>query len=64
MPTHDHVNIGIGVNEPMSAKSLRAVAEFEYLYTNKAANLFDPQLVADLAGQRAPTARTPTRWPR
>ena len=51
MPTHDHVNIGIGVNEPMSAKSLRAVAEFEYLYTNKAANLFDPQLVADLAGQ-------------
>ena len=27
------------------------MAEFEYLYTNKAANLFDPQLVADLAGQ-------------
>lgn len=51
MPTHDHVNIGIGVNDPMSAKSLRAVAEYEYLYTNKAANLFDAQLVADLAGQ-------------
>lgn len=51
MPTHDHVNIGIGTNDPMSDKSLRAVAEFEYLYTNKAANLFDAQLVADLAGQ-------------
>lgn len=51
MPTHDHVNIGIGTDDPMSEKSLRAVAEFEYLYTNKAANLFDPQLVSDLAGQ-------------
>jgi hypothetical protein len=51
MPTHDHVNIGIGTNDPLSDKSLRAVAEFEYLYTNKAANLFDPQLVSDLAGQ-------------
>ncbi len=51
MPTHDHMNIGIGINDPMSAKSLRAVAEFEYLYTNKADNLFDPQLVSELAGQ-------------
>ncbi|AKP89774.1 S-layer protein [Achromobacter ruhlandii] len=51
MPTHDHVNIGIGTHDPLSDRSLRAVAEFEYLYTNKAANLFDAQLVADLAGQ-------------
>lgn len=51
MPTHDHVNIGIGVNDPMSAKSLQAVAEFEYLFTNRDPALFDPLLVSRLAGQ-------------
>ena len=50
MPTHDHVNIGIGLNDPMSAASLQAVAEFEYLFTNRAANLFDPALVSRLSG--------------
>ncbi|WP_144639197.1 S-layer protein [Bordetella genomosp. 13] len=50
MPTHDHVNIGIGVDDPMSAASLQAVAEFEYLFTNRAANLFDPALVSRLSG--------------
>ncbi|QVQ27431.1 S-layer protein [Achromobacter deleyi] len=51
MPTHDHVNIGIGVNDPLSAKSLEAVAEFEYLFTNRDPNLFDPLLVSRLAGE-------------
>lgn len=51
MPTHDHVNIGIGVNDPLSAKSLQAVAEFEYLFTNRDPALFDPLLVSRLAGE-------------
>ncbi|WP_420042509.1 S-layer protein [Bordetella genomosp. 13] len=51
MPTHDHVNIGIGVNDPMSAESLEAVAEFEYLFTNRAPALFDPVLVDRLSGE-------------
>ncbi|CAB3639560.1 S-layer protein [Achromobacter pestifer] len=51
MPTHDHVNIGIGVNDPLSAKSLEAVAEFEYLFTNRDPALFDPLLVSRLAGE-------------
>ena len=51
MPTHDHVNIGIGVNDPLSAKSLEAVAEFEYLFTNRDPSLFDPLLVSRLSGE-------------
>ncbi|WP_066422006.1 CehA/McbA family metallohydrolase domain-containing protein [Bordetella ansorpii] len=49
MPTHDHVNIGIGVNDPMSDASLTAVAEFEYLFTNRPASMFDPALVTRLS---------------
>lgn len=51
MPTHDHVNIGIGTDDPMSAKSLEAVAEFEYLFTNRDPALFDPLLASRLSGQ-------------
>lgn len=51
MPTHDHVNVAIGMNEPFSERSLRAVAEFEYLFTNRDPALFDADLVAGLADQ-------------
>lgn len=51
MPTHDHVNVGIGVNDPMSPAALQAVAEFEYLFTNRDPNLFDPALVSRLSGE-------------
>ena len=48
MPTHDHVNIGIGLEAPYAEDSLRAVAEFEYLFTNRDPALFDAGLVDDL----------------
>ena len=48
MPSHDHVNIGIGMEDPYGEESLRAVAEFEYLFTNRDPALFDPALVASL----------------
>jgi len=48
MPSHDHVNIGIGMEAPYGEESLRAVAEFEYLFTNRDPALFDPALVASL----------------
>jgi hypothetical protein len=48
MPSHDHVNIGIGMEDPYGEDSLRAVAEFEYLFTNRDPALFDPALVASL----------------
>ncbi|CAB3823283.1 hypothetical protein LMG26689_00576 [Achromobacter animicus] len=51
MPTHDHVNIGIGYDDPQSPRSLEAVAEFEYLFTNRDPNLFDPLLVSRLSGE-------------
>ncbi|MGI9574474.1 S-layer protein [Alloalcanivorax xenomutans] len=67
MPTHDHVNVGIGVDDPMSEANLQAVAEFEYLFTTRDASLFDPALVESLGDQpRANTthedALTALRW--
>ncbi|CAM3847711.1 hypothetical protein EV679_3307 [Kerstersia gyiorum] len=51
MPTHDHVNIGIGLDAPFSAESLTAVAEFEYLFTSRDAALFDASLVERLSAE-------------
>tara|TARA_A100001391_G_scaffold4688_1_gene3304 strand:- start:14279 stop:15913 length:1635 start_codon:yes stop_codon:yes gene_type:complete len=51
MPTHDHVNIGIGLEDPYGDDSLRAVAEFEYLFTNRDPALFDADLVDFLSDQ-------------
>ena len=51
MPTHDHVNIGIGLGDPYGEDSLRAVAQFEYLFTNRDPALFDPALVASVSDQ-------------
>ncbi|MBL7250160.1 S-layer protein [Alloalcanivorax marinus] len=51
MPTHDHVNIGIGMEAPYAEDNLRAVAEFEYLFTNRDPALFDAGLVDSLSDQ-------------
>ncbi|MGJ7485286.1 S-layer protein [Variovorax sp. LT2P21] len=46
MPTHDHGNIGILTDDPMSAKALKAASQFEYLFTDRAASLFPAADVA------------------
>lgn len=57
MPTHEHVGVGILTDEPNSTEALEAANEFEYRFTNRAANLFDAADVAnwDLTGGRAYT---------
>lgn len=47
MPTHDHVNVGILGEEPMSAAMIKAVAQFEYLFTNRNPAMFDAADVAE-----------------
>ncbi len=47
MPTYDHVSVGIMTDEPGSAEALKAINQFEYLFTNRDASLFDPVDVAE-----------------
>jgi hypothetical protein len=54
MPTHDHANIGILTGGAMSAEALKAVNQFEYLFTNRPATMFAP---ADVAAWDAKDAR-------
>ncbi|MFM9925927.1 S-layer protein [Variovorax sp. H27-G14] len=42
MPSHDHGNVGILTDAPMSAAALKAASQFEYLFTNRDAALFPP----------------------
>lgn len=46
MPAHDHGNVGLLTDDPMSAAALKAVSQFEYLFTNRAASLFPAADVA------------------
>ena len=46
VPTHDHANVGILTDDPMSAAALKAANQFEYLFTTESASLFDPADVA------------------
>jgi hypothetical protein len=46
VPTHDHANVGILTDDPMSAAALKAANQFEYLFTTESASLFDPTDVA------------------
>lgn len=46
MPSHDHGNVGILTDNPMSAGALKAASQFEYLFTNRDAALFKPEDVA------------------
>jgi hypothetical protein len=40
MPTHDHGNVGIVTDNPMSDAALKAASQFEYLFTNRDPALF------------------------
>ncbi|WP_339256808.1 S-layer homology domain-containing protein [Paenibacillus sp. FSL R5-0713] len=68
MPTHEHVGVGILTDEPNSTEALNAAKEFEYRFTNRAANLFNAADVAnwDQNGGRAYTthqdALTAINW--
>ena len=46
MPSHDHGNVGILTDNPMSDAALKAANQFEYLFTNRAPALFPPADVA------------------
>jgi len=46
MPSHDHGNVGLLTDDPMSASALKAANQFEYLFTNRAASDFAPEDVA------------------
>ncbi|MBS74880.1 S-layer protein [Variovorax sp.] len=46
MPAHDHGNVGILTDSPMSDAALKAVSQFEYLFTNRDAALFPAADVA------------------
>ncbi|WP_341889801.1 S-layer protein [Variovorax sp. YR752] len=57
MATHDHGNVGILTDSPMSDAALKAVSQFEYLFTNRDPALFPP---ADVAAWNAKDARAST----
>jgi hypothetical protein len=63
MPQYDHAAVGIVTNEPGSEAALKANNQFEYLFTNRAANLFNPTDVAawDAADTRAYSTKADTR---
>ncbi|AVQ85294.1 MULTISPECIES: S-layer protein [unclassified Variovorax] len=46
MPSHDHGNVGLLTDNPMSATALKAANQFEYLFTNRPASAFAPEDVA------------------
>ncbi|PIF77395.1 hypothetical protein CLU95_4569 [Variovorax sp. 54] len=57
MATHDHGNVGILTDSPMSDAALKAVSQFEYLFTNRDPALFP---AADVAAWNAKDARAST----
>jgi hypothetical protein len=68
MPTYEHVGIGIIGDQAGSKESLKAANQFEYLFTNRDENLFNPNDVATWKknDQRVYTtaedARTALKW--
>lgn len=46
MPSHDHGNVGLLTDNPMSATALKAANQFEYLFSNRPASAFAPEDVA------------------
>ncbi|WP_163857537.1 S-layer homology domain-containing protein [Paenibacillus elgii] len=68
MPKYEHVGVGIVTDNPGSPEALKAVSQFEYLFTDRDESLFDPTDVAAWKAQdkRAYTTRddalTALRW--
>lgn len=54
MPTHDHGNVGILTDNPMSDAALKAVSQFEYLFTTRDPVMFPAD---DVAAWNAKDAR-------
>ncbi len=52
MPTHEHFIVGILSDAPAAGPALRALNQFEYLFTNRAASMFDAADVASWGKQR------------
>ncbi|UKS30945.1 S-layer homology domain-containing protein [Paenibacillus sp. HWE-109] len=46
IPKHDHAAIGILTDNPGSNQALKAANQFEYLFTDRAENLFNPDDIA------------------
>ncbi|CAA2109249.1 S-layer protein [Variovorax paradoxus] len=57
MPSHDHGNVGILTDQPMSDAVLKAVSQFEYLFTDRSAALF-PAADVTAWGPKAGTTYT------
>ncbi|WP_375104231.1 S-layer homology domain-containing protein [Paenibacillus sp. RS8] len=47
MPQYDHAAVGIVTDQPGSAEALKAINQFEYLFTNRDVSMFDPTDVAE-----------------
>ncbi|SFP58286.1 hypothetical protein SAMN05216567_107158 [Variovorax sp. OK605] len=58
MPSHDHGNVGILSDKPMSDAALKAVSQFEYLFTDRAAALFPAGDVAAWGAKAGTTYST------
>ncbi|CAH1054310.1 S-layer homology domain-containing protein [Paenibacillus pseudetheri] len=63
MPQYDHAAVGIVTDHPGSAEALKAINQFEYLFTNRDVSLFDPADVAEwsAADTRAFSTKEDTR---
>lgn len=63
MPQYDHAAVGIVTDEPRSAEALKAINQFEYLFTNRDVSMFDPADVAEwsAADTRAFSTKEDTR---
>lgn len=54
IPTYEHAGVGLVTNKPNSPELLKAVSQFEYLFTNREEKYFDP---ADIARWESKTIR-------
>jgi hypothetical protein len=63
MPQYDHAAVGIVTDHPGSAEALKAINQFEYLFTNRDVSMFDPADVAEwnAADKRAFATKEDTR---
>jgi hypothetical protein len=59
MPTYEHVGIGIVGDKAGSTESLKAVNQFEYLFTNRDEKMFNPLDVANWKAQDQRAYTTP-----
>ncbi|EHS54830.1 S-layer homology domain-containing protein [Paenibacillus sp. Aloe-11] len=63
MPQYDHAGVGLLTDHPGSEEELKAINQFEYMFTNRSESSFDPANVAEwkLQGNRAYSTKQDTR---